>query len=336
MNSIDNIYAEQTQLLNTIKQKLSSETLAKALMKVLHISKDSAYRRINNETPLSYKEALTLANRYNVDLQPQISYSNHPVNFERRNPVKNIDDVCNNLSVMQASIEQQLSIPDGHIIYSTKDIPIFYHFAFPALGAFKVFSWLNAVSDSTHRTDKFDPESIYKRFGTLWKKLVDGFIQIPGIELWSEFAVFNFIRQVEYYYSAQLFKDKQSALTVCEEYRTLFNSIEQQAIWGCKVHPSKPNTKTTIPYELYFNETLVMENAVLAFQGDRKVFFQSYAYFNFAPTTDQVFCNDMEIWLNRQLKKSVKLSESRIKERNQYFDKIDREILALMDRITRS
>ena len=58
------------------------------------------------------------------------------------------------------------------------------------------------------------------------------------------------------------------------------------------------------------------------------------AYFNFHPTADIQQCNQMEFWMNNQIRKSVKLSDSREKERNQYFMRNHKELKTLMDKIT--
>ena len=42
----------------------------------------------------------------------------------------------------------------------------------------------------------------------------------------------------------------------------------------------------------------------------------------------------MEFWMNNQSRKSVKLSDSRENERNQYFMRNHKELKTLMDKIT--
>jgi len=69
-----------------------------------------------------------------------------------------------------------------------------------------------------------------------------------------------------------------------------------------------------------------MDNSVLVRLESGKIFFNSYANFNYIPTRDELFCNDVENWLENQMIKSVKLSKTREKERNQYFSSIQKEL----------
>lgn len=325
---------KQEILVAELKRKLPpGENIAELIAETLHVSIDSAYRRLNGKTAITFDEACQLAKKFELALDTISETSKGLVAFSRRNIIKNVDDIENNLNSMLHFFDIQKKFDNPHVIYSTKDIPVFYHFAFPELAAFKLFTWINAVSSQSSLKDQFIAEEYIERFEDVWKKLIDSFTLVPSQEMWSELAVRSFIRQLDYYYASGLMGNKKLALTICDQLKSLFEVIEKQAILGCRIHPAYPETKTVHSFELYFNDLLVMENAVLAFMGDRKLFFQAFAYFNFLPTSDQEYCNQMEFWLKNQMKKSVKLSDTREKERNQYFMRIHHELDLIIEKI---
>ncbi|UTW60564.1 hypothetical protein KFE98_10875 [bacterium SCSIO 12741] len=311
-----------------------NQKLSEVLAQNLGISIHGAYRRMNGKSDLSFEEAAILNEKYQVF--PSAPKEDVAIPFSRRKIIRNLEDIKTNLGDMLMMMKAQLQFPDGRVYYSTKDIPVLYHFAYPDLAAFKVFTWLNSVGALNEENKHFRPEEFIDFFQDQWKGMMDSFSQIPGIEIWSEIAVLNFIRQLEYYFDARLIRNKQTALNICEQYKALFEVIEKQAVYNCKIHPNDPVKLTNIPYELYFNELLVMENSALLVQPERKIFFQSFAYFNFTTTTDPEFCDEMDFWFHAQIQKSINLSNTREKERNQYFGKVQQELTKLMDRIVKN
>jgi len=326
---------KQEVLINQLKEQLPPKiSLADVLAETLNVSIDSAYRRVNGKTVLTFDEACLLAKKYRISMDTISGTKKGMVAFYRRELIKNVDDVETNLKFMLDFFKLQKRCKERKLIYSTKDIPIFYHFSFPELGAFNMFAWLNAISTESGLKDTFEPQYYIERFSDIWAGLVNEYSEVESHELWSEFAIRGFINQLDYYYQSGLMGSKKMALTVCEQLQSVLQVIEKQAISGYKIHPSHPETKSVYNYHLYFNELMVMENAVLAYLDDKKLFLQTYAYFNFHPTTDLQQCNQMEFWMNNQIRKSVKLSDSREKERNQYFMRNHKELKTLMDKIT--
>jgi len=328
---------KQEVLINQIKQQLpDSVNIAEKFSELLNISIDGCYRRLKGKTVLTFEEACILAKYFHISLDTISQSKKGVVTFYRRDLVKDLGDIEKNLEFMLDFFKLQKKSKERNLLYSTKDIPVFYHFAFPELGAFNMFAWQKAISTESGSADTFNPEVYVDRFSGIWADLVTEYSQVPSQELWSEFAIRGFINQLDYYFESSLIGSKKLALTICEQLLATLQVIEKQAITGCKIHPSFPDTKSVYNYELYYNELMMMENAVLAYLDDKKLFLQTYASFNFHPTADIEQCNQMEFWMKNQIRKSVKLSDSREKERNQYFIKNYNELKALMDKITNS
>lgn len=320
----------QQLLLNEIETKLGKKiSLVECISSNLSISTDSAYRRISGKTAISFEEAVKLAEALGISFDTLLEKDRGTITFERRSTLKTENDIAIHLKEMVEMMRLQVSLGKEKAIYSTKDIPIFYHFFFPELGAFKVYCWHRALNTSEEISEAFDPKKYMNSYSNLFNEIRELYSKVPAIELWSEVAVLGFIRQLRYYFDSDLMGSKETALLLIDQHLEVFKLVKEQARIGKKIIETEKGTLPTVDYELYFNELFVMDNAVMANLGDRKVFFNSYAYFNYIPTHDQKFCSDVEMWLQNQMKRSVKLSQSRDKERNQFFKNIEKELLEI-------
>lgn len=324
----------QITLLDEICKKLNKKSqLVECLADFLSISSDSAYRRISGKTALTLEEAVTLCNRFDLSLDNLIENNSGTIAFERRSTLKTENDIAIHLKEMAEMMKIQIATGTSPAIYTTKDIPVFYQLYFPEMAAFKVYSWHRALNSSKDLKDPFQPEKYISSYKNLFASIKQLYLKLPAIEIWSEIAILGFIRQLQYYYDSGLMGSKETALLLCFQHQQIFDLVKEQARLGCKLDPDNLSRTTDTEYQLYFNELFVMDNSVLVRLQTGKVFFNSYANFNFITTQDELFCNDVEKWLENQMIKSVKLSMTREKERNQYFRIIQDELDKLINYI---
>src|SRR5262249_12134624 len=131
---------------NHIRSKLPTYiSFAEEIATQLNISTDSAYRRIRGEKPLSLDEVQILCNAFGVSVDQIFQVRSNNFIFSG-NMVDNIafgldkylEDITHTLEMFRA-------IPDVHLYYYNKDIPVFHHMQFPELSAFKFFFWKRTV-----------------------------------------------------------------------------------------------------------------------------------------------------------------------------------------------
>ncbi|MBD81614.1 MAG: hypothetical protein CL840_22030 [Crocinitomicaceae bacterium] len=330
MQTVDN---SQIDLLEEISKKLNNKRrLVDCLAETLCISTDSAYRRISGKTALTFDEAVKLASYFDLKLDGLVEKSGGTVSFDRRGILKTENDIAIHLKEMAEMMKIQIATGVQPAIYTTKDIPVFYQLYFPELAAFKVYSWYRGLNTSEELNDPFDPDKYISSYKNLFTDIKILYSKLPAIEIWSEIAILGFIRQLQYYYDSGLMGNKETALLLCDQHQQVFDLVKEQARLGCKINPDF-GQQTEVQYDLYFNELFVMDNSALSRLKSGKVFFNSYANFNYIPTQDEQFCQDAESWLQNQMKRSVKLSKTREKERNMFFSKIQKELNELSNYI---
>jgi hypothetical protein len=322
----------QKLLLEEAAHKLGGrKRLTVLLSELLNVSEDSAYRRISGRTNLSIQEGLLIAEEMNISLDDIQQKNRGTIAFERRSTLKTENDIAIHLKEMGEMMKLQIQDAGGPSIYTTKDIPVFYHFYKNELGAFKVYCWHRALNTSKELNAPFDPSKYTNDYHNLFGSIRSLYSKVPSIEIWSEIAVLGFIRQLQYYYDSGLMGTREMALLLIEQHQSIFDLMQEQARLGKKI--DEHGNPTDADYELYFNELFVMDNAAFANLKSQKIFFSSYAYFNYIPTIDPLFCNDVEQWLQNQMKRSIKLSSGREKERNLFFKNIRKELEKTSDYI---
>src|SRR6187549_4023356 len=135
-------YQSQEFLFQRIRELLpANASLVDTVAEVLHVSSDSAYRRIRGETPLVLDEARSLCAHFGVSLDQLLEVQNNSVMFQHTR----IKTVTYNYEQYLEALLRQLQWISGctykEIIYCSKDMPIFHNFYFTPLIAFRYFFW---------------------------------------------------------------------------------------------------------------------------------------------------------------------------------------------------
>lgn len=326
----------QNLLLEKIKAQLNeNHTLIDHVTEVLSLSKDSGYRRIRGETALSFDEAILLARHFRIALSEVTGHADNSAIFQKQAFITNLEEYR---QYMQDSLEQLQYIKsqrNHQLIYSAKDIPIFYQFAFPKLAAFKIFVWLKSVYDiqsinDQHISLKEIPEDLLLLAHQQWT----AYSQINAIEIWNDTTIMSLINQITYYYEAGLLKNREEALGLCDEFQEMIKVIYKQALSGQKVHANNPEVNSGAFCKMYFHEILLMDNHILAEAGEnRLIYFIPYGGLNFMSTMDPALTQNMKDFLEGQTKKSALISDVSEKDRNRFFIRIKTKIDQLREKI---
>ncbi|MBD0369139.1 MAG: helix-turn-helix domain-containing protein, partial [Flavisolibacter sp.] len=204
----------QVQFFQHIKNLLPAHlSLVDEVAEVLNISTESAYRRIRGEKPIDFEELKKLASKYKISIDQFLLSDSSSVLFSDRSLQANLSL---DFSIFLKSLVQDLtfinSFEKKKITYLSKDIPFYYNFTFPELGAFKCFFWLKSVNPAPAYTKEIF--SIYKykeQFSELTSKIYQLQLQVPTIEIWNVECVNVTIRQVEYLRETKSFASEKDA-----------------------------------------------------------------------------------------------------------------------------
>ncbi len=309
----------QLEFLEQIRNRLTEKiTLVDKLAELLNVSRDSAYRRIRGDTVLSLDEARKLCDHFGVSIDALLSPSVTTSLFHHRalSTTYTLEQWLNSVG---GNMEYISSCRNKEMIYAARDMPTFHHFRIPELSSFKMFFWLKTiVKDPNYTSHLFEvnkiPLPIQQAANKLWKL----YSRVPSIEIWSDEAINETIKQIEFYHECRFFADKFQATMLCDRLIELIGLIKEEARQGKKQGGEE--------FKLFENEILIANNTILARMESKRIVYINYNTLNLLTTHQQSFCDKTEKYLNDLTRNSVLISTSAEKERNKFFNKMKERI----------
>lgn len=318
----------QENLFQLIKGKLSSrETLIDVVSDLLHVSTDSAYRRIRGETPLLLDEAKLLCTHFDISLDRLFEMKSNAVVF---NPIlvnNNNYTFENYLSDLQKSLQYIASFKNKEIIYLSKDIPFFHYFSLKPLFAFRYFFWMKSIlqhPDFINRS--FSIDYLSPQMEKMAQEISKYYKTIPSTEIWNTEGINSFIAQVEYYKEAGYFESDDDAALLYDSLAEVVEHIRNQAQHGCKYLPGENPDLKANNYKLFYNHVVIGDNTILVTLDGKKVVYINYDVLNYMTTEDEDFCNETSDKMQTLMRRATILSNVSEKQRNIFFNTLLKKI----------
>jgi transcriptional regulator with XRE-family HTH domain len=311
-------------LKNKLPQHLS---LVDEVAELLNISMDSAYRRIRGENALRFDEIQLLANHYAVSLDQFLKLQSKAITFLGNFINREKFDFGNYLKGIVEQLEQISSAEQKEIFYFNKDIPIFHHFMFPELAAFKCYFWCRYnLNHTLYNNNQFLINDFVDIFNKTGKKISELYLQIPSTEIWNLDCINTTIMQIDYYRECKVFKSSEDIVTVYNCLEKLVDHIEQQVEVGYKFPFKQPDKNDGIKYKFFINEFVLGDNTVIIHLDGQKVAVITHSVLNYIETTDPKFVDYISETFQIILKKSTLISEIGEKNRQLFFETMRQKI----------
>lgn len=314
----------QSSFLASVRSRIASNiSFPDEMAELLSISRDSAYRRIREETILSLDEARILCDRYAISIDSLMANQSGNVSFEFRARNGSGFSFQSWLEYILANLEALASVPEADMIWHSKDLPIFHYFQFPRLGAFKLFFWKKLSSGEDFGKEKYDERVVGPNLIALTEKIWEKYSRIHSTEILCGELINTTLRQIEYSYDMGLI-DKDLAIALCKECAAMIAQLQRQAQQGVKRLGDEPETDGK--FKVYINELLIGDNTILFRMGEKRTTFVTHNNFNFLSTNHDAFGRMTEQFMNSMLCKSVLISGVGEKERVKFFNRIYKQI----------
>jgi hypothetical protein len=311
----------QIQLFQYLKNKISPQvSLVEEMASLLGISTDSAYRRLRGEKPLSLEEVYKLCIHYKLSLDNMLNLQTDAFLFTGNFVQAENFRFENYLSDIVGQVKYMNSFKDRTMYYLCKDIPIFHHFHFREIAAFKYYFWMKNIlhlPEFTHK--KFSMDIYPDEFFNLGRQTLEYYNNINSVELWNIETVNSTLRQIEYYHESNIFASEEEIFLIYEALEKLINHLELQATEGHKSDAQDPKHKPMADFRMYFNEIVIMENSILVQLDGTKAAFLVHNVLNFIITRDVRFCENMHATIQNLIRKSTLISKVSERERSRFF-----------------
>src|SRR5678815_4955699 len=200
-------YQSQEFLFQRIKELLPPHaSLVDTVASILHVSSDSAYRRIRGETPLVLDEARELCGYFKLSLDQILNaqsgstlFQNVRISVKSYNYEQYLKDLTKQLQYVGSFIHKE-------VIYCSKDMPIFHNFYYRPLIAFRYFFWMKTIiQHPEYATRTIDLNDVPPAIETMSKELIKGYTGIPSTEILNTESINSLISQIEFYKDSGVF-----------------------------------------------------------------------------------------------------------------------------------
>ena len=315
-------YPSQEFLFQRIKELLPPQvSLVDAVAEILHISSDSAYRRIRGETPVVLDEARELCRHYKLSLDQVLNvqsgatlFQNVRIDLKNYSYEKYLTDIIKQLKYIGSFIHKE-------IIYLTKDMPLFHNFYYKPLIAFRYFFWMrNIIQHPDFQNREFELNCVSPEIEKLSRELAMAYNQVSSSEIWNTESINSAILQIEFYKDSGYFSSTADIKTVYESLEETFVHLKQQVEFGRKFMPEENPESKKDNFKFFFNRVILGDNTIIVVTDRVKTVFINYDVLNYMFTRDEAFCNPCYDDLHQMMKKSTQISQTSEKQRNIFFN----------------
>jgi len=322
----------QEQFIKYLKAKSQNNTsFTEEIANLLDIGYDAAYRRINNKTNLSLEEGVILARHYKISLNKLFEVGSKNSILTTVSPQINTESELEVwFKQSKANITPLTKLKGAYILYSAKDIPIFYTLKDSYLTRYKIYVWLKDNNlEMAHKKVSFDdfiktiPEALLQSA----IELGEAYNYISMKELWNDSTITGTLQQILYYFNSGLLS-KELALLICNDLEDIVNHIEQQTI-----NQSITGSKNQASYQLYKNDLHTMKNTIMVVTPQKKLFFQPFTILTYFFVEHQPTCERMFAFFQKQMTNSKLLANAGEKDRLLFFSQMLHKVNLVRERI---
>lgn len=309
-------------------------SLADDLAALLNISTDSAYRRIRCEKPLSLEEAVTISRYYQLPLDGFLGRQADAFSFRGRLVKPSSFRFDEYLQSVLQQVQHMSGFAHKKMYYLCKDVPIFHHFHFRELAAFKYYFWMRTLLQAPEFANKkFSMQEYPDALFQTGKKALQCYNQLDSVEIWNIENMNSTIHQVEYYHDSQIFRSDADILSIYVSIEKLLDHLEAQAGAGYKFDAADAARKPLGQFHLYVNEVISGDNSILVELDHTRTVYLTHNVINFMATSDEQFCNHTWEGIQNLMKKSTLISSVSERERSRFFRFLRKRIESRKEKI---
>jgi hypothetical protein len=319
----------QQQLFTYLKENLPPHlSLVDELSDMLDLSADSVYRRIRGEKPITLNELKRICEHYHLSIDQLLQLQNESVLFQAPGMNSIPGEFVGYVKGMLAQFTYFNSFKTKEIQYLCKDVPIWYFYLFPDLGAFKTFFWSKTINNNPELSNKLFSlkEYPYDDCFAIGQEVLQLHNQIPSVELWNLESIHSTINQVAFYKDAGNFKSHDDFDAVINSFHHMLDHLQLQAEKGVKFMPGATDVQHKAPVRFYVNELILGNNTMLLTLDDKRLAMITYSVFNYLFTRDERFSSKVADTFDTLLSRSTLISKTGEKDRNRFFNTLREKV----------
>lgn len=308
MPEIDAIFTD------LLKQKIPKNiSVTEEIAEALGINYDAAYRRLNNKVSFNLTEIVLLSKKYDISLNNlyEVGEENSYI-VKSTYTIQDVADFTTYLSNLKKELQSLHSKKEAAIIFSARELPMFYFFKQPILIHFKIFIWFTILKVThVNKRIRFNDFVISDKIISLAQETHRIYNQINITEMWSFGALNNVLKQLLYLYEMGQI-NMEDATKICDALVMELKNVEIKTRTGLQSEKSS--------FTLYSNELFMMNNSFILKSKNQLRFAYPYALLKYFIINNQKACREQENYIKKQMQHTINISETSTKEHAQFFN----------------
>jgi hypothetical protein len=301
----------QEVLIKAIRNKISHDTsLIDEVSAVLNISYDAAHRRVSMKSKFSIEETISLCSHYGFSMDT-LFQNDQKVMVEKTSEIKSYADLIVYFEQSVRHLMQYYKAEHTTLLYSAKDIPLFYTIDGSLLSKFKIYVWLNLLlgTEKVASFEKFQLPAAIQHHTEILRSIHE---TANVTEIWNDTTINSTLQQIVYFY--------ESGLISLANTKQLFADLK---VLLKKVEDKSNNNSN---FQLFYNEIIILNNNVLVSNKSKKTLFIPYTLLGYFITEDSNTCQNSDSYFNFQTQNSKSLNHSGLRDRKLFFNKAYQKI----------
>lgn len=313
----------QEHLFQRIKEILPpGKSLADIITEVLHLSPDSAYRRIRGETLLVLDEARELCRQFGISLDEVFELKSNSVVFHRTEIDARAYDFATYLHGIRHQLKQLDAFREKSILYLTKGIPLFHVFPFKPLLAFRYYFWMRTTFEMPELLQqKFSLQLLPAETAAVGLDILSLYNKIPSIEIWSTECINSTLLQIDFCRDSGLMTAGQ-AFDVTDSLQQMLEHLQEQVATGRKFLPTETAGSKKDNFQFFYNRMGLGNDLILTMQEGTKTLYVNNDALDYLTCTDDAYCEKLLQKLQTIQRRSTLISNVSEKQRSIFFNKL--------------
>jgi len=314
-------HQSQEFLFQRIRELLPTHaSLVDSVADILHVSSDSAYRRIRGETPLVLEEARELCIHFKISLDQLLQVRNNSTLFQHARINTATYSYEQFLKDLLLQLQHIGEFMHKEIIYCSKDMPIFHNFYYTPLIAFRYFFWMKTILQHPDFSEReFTIDCVPPGIEELSRELTKVYTRLPSTEIWNTECINAIISQVEFYKDAGHFSSAADIRNVYDSLEATYVHLKNQVEYATKHMPDENPDNRKRNLQFFYNRVVLGDNIIMVVTDASKTVFLNYDALNYLTTHDESFCESCYSDLKNLMKKGTIISGTSEKQRNIFF-----------------
>lgn len=324
----------QYTFLGILRQRLGRNKAVKDQLALdMGISTSAMYKRLNGQAAFSMGEMAYLMDRFQISVDEMVFQKSDQVLVQLpgyTNPVSSIEDFLYRLDLLMKGMS---AIPNASVTYASREVPVFYYFLDPVIGAFKLFIYARTVWDlpmfqEGHRfsMSMFSEKSL-ESMTNLW----DAYAMVPSSEIWNPNIWDNTLQQIMYILEIHEFERPEDALMLLDGAGRIIDRSRQMAESGYKMSMKNEKGEHLL---LSNNRSMHSNSLIIAGNEERKMLFITHDAPNYIYSEDATLMEYTTQWMSKLSKRSTSLTgKSAVADREEYFRILQNKLVITRKRV---